>query len=184
MANVVDRSLRRCERIFNTLAITAMFVSMIVVSLDVFFRYAMNAPQPWVRNILVLYLLPGLFFFGLPGSYNRGVHVSVDILSSKVSPKGRLVLSVLARVVGVVVFALIAWFGWFRFAEGFDKGEIQPGILFNYSLWPSMLLVPAGCALAALRSLERLVAETAALVEGGEAVDQAVSREMTPEEAF
>ncbi|MCB1342196.1 MAG: TRAP transporter small permease [Pseudooceanicola sp.] len=174
MTGITDRTLARVERVFDTLAIAAMFVAMIVVSLDVFCRYILNAPQPWVRDLLVLYLLPALFFMGLPGSYRRGAHVSVDILANHVSPPWRLALSLVARGIAIAVFTLIAWYGGFRFLEAWAKGEIQPGILFNYPIWPSTLLVPAGCGLAALRALERLVAEVAAMLGGSQAIESAV----------
>ena len=85
----VDRILRRVEYATDTIAIVAMFTSMVLVALDVFFRYAMNNPQGWVMDVLVLYLLPGIFFMGLPGSYAKGAHVAVDIQNAHVSERAK-----------------------------------------------------------------------------------------------
>lgn len=164
----VTRILEMCERVTNALAISAMFISMIIVSLDAVCRYLFAMPLPWVRFLLILYLLPGIFFMGLPGSYTRGVHVSVDILANAVPARMRLMLLLLARVAGLCVFSLLAWYGWQRFLEAFAKGEIQPGNIFNYPLWPGLLLVPVGTFITALRSAERLIVEARALgAEGG-----------------
>jgi len=167
--HLLTRALDGVERVTNTLAIVAMFISMLIVSFDAGCRYFLSAPQPWVRFVLVLYLLPCIFFMALPGSYSKGVHLSVDILSNAVSAVPRLALSVLARVVGLFVFILLAYYGWGRFAEAFQRGEIQPGNALNYPLWPGLVLVPIGCALAALRCGERLVIETRALTSTGRA---------------
>lgn len=166
MLMAADRLLKRLEDVTDTLAMTALFAAMIVVVTEVISRYALGAPQSWVYHAIVLYLMPALFFMGLPGSYRRGVHVAVDIIGNFVSPRGQVILALLSRLVAIAVFALVGWYGWFRFVEAYQSGSMQPGILFNYPHWPSLLLVPVGCAVAFLRSVERAFAEARALVGG------------------
>jgi TRAP-type C4-dicarboxylate transport system permease small subunit len=171
---VVDRLLRRIEYVTDTVAIIAMFTCMAVVSLDVFFRYALNSPTSWIVDVLVLYILPGIFFMGLPGSYAKGAHVAVDIILNLINSKHRLILSVVARFAAIGVFALLAWYGSARVGAAIRLGEIQPGTVVNWPLWPSVLLVPIGCGLAAIRAIERFAVETAALLNGREAIEEQV----------
>lgn len=172
--NVADRTLARVEYATDTLAIIAMFTAMALVSADVFFRYALNHPQGWIVDLLVLYLLPGIFFMGLPGSYAKGAHVAVDIVLNLISMRNRLVLSILARFAAICVFALVAFYGFGRVTSAISLGEIQPGTIVNWPIWPSVLLVPVGSALAMLRAIERLAVETSALVRGGASIEKQV----------
>lgn len=170
----MDRQLRRIEYATDTLAIAAMFMCMVLVTMDVFFRYALNNPQGWVVDLLTLYLLPGIFFLGLPGSYAKGAHVAVDIILNLISTRHRLVLSVIARFTAIGVFALLAWYGVARVSTAIRLGEIQPGTIVNWPIWPSVLLVPIGCTLAMVRAIERSAVEATALFGGEKAIDEQV----------
>ena len=172
--SAIDRSLRRVEYATDTLAILAMFTSMVLVALDVFFRYAMNNPQGWVMDVLVLYLLPGIFFMGLPGSYAKGAHVAVDIVINLVNVRKQLILSIVARFAAIGVFALLTWYGISRLQTAIRLGEIQPGTIVNWPIWPSVLLVPIGCALATVRAIERFATEMLALMSGDAAIEEQV----------
>jgi TRAP-type C4-dicarboxylate transport system permease small subunit len=170
MSNQFDKGLSRVEYATDTLAIINIFACMILASVDVFCRYVLNAPLPWATDVLTLYILPGIFFFGLPGSYSRGAHVAVDIILSHVSDRQRLWLSVLSRIIAIVVFVAIAWFGAERTIEAFQSSEIVPSPTMSWLVWPSVLLVPLGTTLALIRAIERLVAEAVALGRGDAAV--------------
>jgi TRAP-type C4-dicarboxylate transport system permease small subunit len=162
----IDKLLQRVEYVTDTLAIVSMFACMIVIAIEVFCRYALNSPQSWVTDVLVLYLLPGLFFMGLPGSYARGSHVAVDILIHYVTPNVRLGLSVLARIIAIIVFFAICYYGTGRVIEAVRLNEVQPGMLANWPIWPSVLVVPIGCAISLCRAAERLMFESYALMSG------------------
>lgn len=171
------RILSRIEYVTDTLAILAMFACMVVISIEVFCRYALNSPQSWVTDVLVIYLLPTLFFMGLPGSYTRGSHVAVDILCHYASPRKQLVMSIIGRIIAVAVFFAITFYGVGRVTEAVRLGEIQPGMLANWPIWPSVLVVPVGCALSMARACERLVAEIVALCTDEDAVRRAVGQD-------
>ena len=169
--SAIDKGLRRVEYATDTIAIVAMFTSMVLVALDVFFRYAMNSPLGWVMDVLVLYFLPGIFFMGLPGSYAKGAHVAVDIVLNLVGARKRLILSIIARFAAIGVFALLTWYGVVRLNAAIRLGEIQPGTIVNWPIWPSVLLVPVGCALTTIRAVERFSAEMTALLSGEAAIE-------------
>lgn len=170
MSSRLDRFLAGIEYLTDTGAIIAMTVAMLVVSADVFFRYGLNAPFPWSLDLLVLYVLPALFFLGLPGSYAKGAHVSVDIICNYIGARPRLVLHVIARIVAVGVFFALFYYGLERFLDAFRSGEVLPSPVVNWLIWPSTLLVPIGAGLAMLRAAERLVVETVTLFRGEDEV--------------
>lgn len=169
----IDRLLKRIEYLTDTLAIASMLACMILVSSNVFFRYAMKNPQGWITDLLVMYLLPAVFFMGLPGSYAKGSHVAVDIICNVVSERSRLILSLIARVVAIGVLFAIAWYGGWRVYDAVRLGELLPGAI-NWPRWPSVLLVPIGAGLTMLRAIERLAAELLALGKGREEIRKLV----------
>jgi len=185
MSTRADRLLARVEYVTDTLAIIALFVSMIAIAIDVFCRYALLRPLPWVTDFMVLYLLPGIFFLGLPGSYAKGSHIAVDLLCNYMSARVRLWLSLFARLMAFSVFLALAYYGAVRFADAVRLGEIQPAVGINWRLWPSVLLVPMGAGLTMLRAAERLFAETSLLGSGEEPilayVKQTAQEEVRPE---
>ncbi len=177
MAAKADGVLTAVEGVTDTLAALAMFTVMIVVSIDVFCRYALNSPLPWSLDLLVLYILPALFFFGLPGSYAKGAHVAVDIICNYIGARPRLVLVVLGRMAAIAVFFALFYYGMLRFLDAVETGEVLPSPVVNWPIWPSAVLVPLGCGLALVRSVERFVVEALTLSAPKDEVEQLLALE-------
>ena len=70
-----NEMLAHVESGFEALGLLCMFFAMCLVSADTVGRYAFNAPIRWATESLTMYLLPGMFFFGLGISISRRVHV-------------------------------------------------------------------------------------------------------------
>jgi len=175
------RILSGIEYVTDTGAIIAMALAMLVVCAEVFFRYLLNSPLAWATDVLVLYVLPALFFFGLPGSYSRGAHVSVDIICNYISARPQLWLHVLARMVAIGVFFAFFIYGGSRFLETWNSGEMLPSPVVNWPIWPSTILVPIGSGLAFLRAVERFIAEALALFGSDEEIEAIMALETNKE---
>jgi TRAP-type C4-dicarboxylate transport system permease small subunit len=175
------RILSGIEYVTDTGAIIAMALAMLVVCAEVFFRYFLNSPLVWAHDVLVLYILPALFFLGLPGSYARGAHVSVDIICNYIGARPQLWLHVLARMVAIGVFFALFHYGCSRFTATWESGEILPGPVANWPIWPSTILVPIGAGLALLRAAERFIAEALALFGSDQEVEAIMALETNKE---
>lgn len=160
----VGRLLATVESATDTAAAAGMFATMGIVAMDVVMRYVLHSPFAWAPDLLTLYLIPGMFFLGLPGSYANGAHIAVDILVPRLSPPTRLRILLLGRVLTLILFALLVIFGTERLMEAIRDGEVQPSITLNWLIWPSAALVPLGALLVMLRAAERLLVEACALI--------------------
>ncbi len=163
-SGTVGRLLARIERVTDTAAAAGMCATMVIVALDVVMRYVLLSPFAWAPDLLTLYLIPGMFFLGLPGSYANGAHIAVDILVPKLPPPMRLGILLLGRVITLLLFAILAVFGTDRLLDAIAEGEVVPSVTLNWLVWPSAALVPVGSLLVMLRAAERLVVEGCTLL--------------------
>src|SRR4051794_18270418 len=104
-----------------------MFAIMIIVFSDVIMRYAFNKPFSWAYDLISLYLMAGVFFLVLSEAYTERAHVSVDILQQKFSPAMIRLSEIVTCIVGITVFALIAWLGWLRTLDSFHSADVMAG---------------------------------------------------------
>ncbi len=119
----------------------------LLISWEVFSRYALNEPHPWVQDGQVM--LYGILFM-MAGAYTlaSGGHVRGDVLYGFFTPRTQasidLVLYILFFLPGI--FAL-TYAGWFYAGESFAINEktFSPDPL---PLWPFKYVIPmAGLAL-------------------------------------
>lgn len=159
----------RIETAFDWLAAAAMFMIMTVVFCDTILRYAFNSPLSWAYDLISLYLVAGVFFFSLAGTYTAGAHVNVDILQNKMPPRVIDMTEVVTAMVGLVVFVLIAETGARRAVNAFVSDDVLSGAI-GWPTWPALALVPLGCGLLALRLALVLIGRMLNLVTGREIV--------------
>jgi TRAP-type C4-dicarboxylate transport system permease small subunit len=167
---MIDRFLSRTEAVTDRLAATAMFGTTVVVAVDVVARYLFRSPLLWAHDALTLYLIPGMFFLGLPGSYRRNAHIAVDFLVRRLPPFLQAVSRLLARACGIALFATFFVFGLEQAIHSYAIGEMMPGV-YSFPVWPSYALVPIGSAFILLRMVEQIAYDAVGVVRGGVAVE-------------
>lgn len=159
-AVALDRSLSRLEAATDLLASIPMFAIMALVGAEVVARYFFRSPIAWAHDVLTMYLIPAMFFFGLPGAYRRNAHVAVDFVVRRLGRRARRVASMLGNVAGFVLFACILWFSAEHAIDSYRSAEIVPGVA-AFPVWPSFAMVTLGCALILLRLLEEVIGDAA-----------------------
>lgn len=153
------------EKIASTLAALFMLLIMLIVFGDVVMRYGFNRPFSWAYDLISVYLMAGVFFLVLSDAHARRAHVSVDILQQKFPPLIARISEIVTCCVGIVVFALIAWLGWQRALGSFRSNEVLAGAI-PWPMWPSIVLVPFGAGLLALRLALQLIGHAGSLLTG------------------
>lgn len=162
------RALDRVEFVSDRLAALAMFLTMAVVASDVVARYGFHHPLAWVQDALVLYLIPAMFFLGLPGSYARNAHISVDFVILKIPPRWVAVAMLVGRVASIAFFLCVLYVGADHALEAFRSDETVSGVVV-FPVWPSYALVPVGSALVLLRMFSQLAGDVSSVLRGGAA---------------
>ncbi len=137
-------------------------IAVFVYYYEVVARYVFNSPTNWVHESMFLmfgmqYVLSGAY------GYRDDSHVRVDILYSRLSPRGKAACDVFTSVFFFIFTITMLVTGW-RFAmDSIGFGEVS-FTEWQVQYWPVKLMLPLGAALIVLQGIARLVRDIALLV--------------------
>ncbi|MBQ0832294.1 TRAP transporter small permease [Marinobacter sp.] len=150
---------------FTTVAVVALASLTILVVADVSLRYGIGEPLFFAHDVVILYLTPALFFFGVGPTYWRDEHLAVDLLVLQLPARSRAMTDMVGAMIGVFIFVLLIWMSWDRAWISFANGERIASIV-PWPAWLSYVLVPVGSLAMILVCLARLVLATQAFITG------------------
>ena len=165
MITALIKMLGRFEKIGSFIAAVFMFLIMVIVFCDVVLRYVFNSPLSWAYDLIALYLMAGVFFLILSEAYASNAHVNVDVLQQKFPAVGIRLSEIVTCIVSIIVFSLIAWFGWQRAADSYRAADVMAGAI-PWPMWPPIGLVPFGVGLLTIRLVLHLVGHLLSLLTG------------------
>lgn len=149
------RAVRLLERAFAATAAVAMFAVMVIVCLDVAFRYALNRPIPWAFDVISMYAMVAIFYLMLAPSYAHDHHIRIDILSRRLPPRSWRRVRALQIACVLPIFALIAWLAAGEASEAYRESRVIAGPI-AWPTWPGPALVAVGSVLLVARFLLQL----------------------------
>lgn len=163
--NTIERLILGVEKLFDIVAAALMLLIMMIVVADVTLRYLFNSPLIWAYDMIGLYLMAGVFFLAISGTYALHKHIGLDIVVQRLGPKGRRLAEVLTSVVSIPLFFLIAKVGAERAYSNWISGDALAGLI-AWPTWIASVLVPLGVGLLVLRMVFRLLGQLASLATG------------------
>lgn len=113
------------------------------------------------------YLFAAIFMLAAGYTFLRNEHVRIDILTSRLSPRGQNIVDVIGILFFLLPMAgLILWLSWPIVMTSVQSGEMSqnPGGLIR---WPVKMLLPAGLALLVLQAISELIKRIAFLTGHG-----------------
>ena len=116
----------------------------------------------------VQWYLYSAVFIGCAGyTFLKNQHVRIDLISNRMSAKGRNWVD----AVGIVVFlipvaVMIAWMSWPGFVDSYVNME-QSSNAGGLIRWPVRLIIPVGFSLLALQGLSELIKRVAFITGHG-----------------
>jgi TRAP-type C4-dicarboxylate transport system permease small subunit len=145
-------------RWLTAVAAACLAVMAVLTVLDVLGRYLLNRPLPGTLEISE-FAMALLVFFGLGLTGLAGGQVVVDILSERFPPRLRASADAINALLGVTLWALIAWRGGAQAWHLRLRGEVSTYL--GLPAYPFLYAVAFGCAVMALALVGRLFAALA-----------------------
>jgi len=136
-------------------------LAVFVYYYEVVARYVFNSPTNWVHESMFLmfgmqYVLSGAY------GYRDDAHVRVDILYSRLSPRGKAACDVFTSIFFFIFTITMLVTGW-RFAmDSIGFGEVS-FTEWGIQYWPVKLMLPLGALLIVLQGVVRLLRDLAVL---------------------
>jgi TRAP-type C4-dicarboxylate transport system permease small subunit len=106
--NGVARILDAIDRAMETLVFVIFLAIVVVGTLQVFNRFALNVSLSWSEEFQ-RYGQIWIVFLGIPIAYRRGAHIGLEMLHARLGPAGRRALAVVIELlwIGLAVAILI-----------------------------------------------------------------------------
>ncbi len=152
----------------------SVLVITLLISFDVLMRYFLDQPQLFVDE-LTSFLLVAVIFLGTGPTFQKGGHIQVDLLTSRLSSRTQDRMRILTLLIGIILLAVITYETWISTAVAFRLGRVSAVML--YPLWIAMAFVPLGLILMGLF----MVVKLANLVRGKEKRKTAGSKDLPAE---
>jgi TRAP-type C4-dicarboxylate transport system permease small subunit len=108
MLELIDRWSSRASLWLYRIGVYGGLPALVVlVTVDVLLRYLFNAPLRWSRDANGLLLLVALFG-ALPYAWDRGYHIRMELVHSRLRGRQRQLANVLSALSGIIVFGALA----------------------------------------------------------------------------
>lgn len=164
-AEFLDNCLQPVTRWINVIGVSIGFAMILVVVFNVTSRYLFGRPLGFTVELIEIMLL-ALVFFGLGYAQLQKNHITVDILTLRLSQNTQAVIDFITYLLSLGVFAIITW----RSAV-LASGYWADGVLTDQLQIPSALLlfmVSFGSMLLFLAFLTDLFKSMAQVIRNGQ----------------
>lgn len=149
-----------------------LLATTLIICEGVALRYFIGAPTVW-QTELSIYLLMFAAFVGGAYGLKQGDHVSVDIVASRLPGKGKVVIGIVAAVLGLIFVAVVAYISFGLWWHATETGQ-RSGTAWNPRMTFPYFIVPLGMTLMSLQYLSIIYDRVQELRDGEDAgtVDQ------------
>jgi TRAP-type C4-dicarboxylate transport system permease small subunit len=123
------------------IAALALAALAVMTFCDVIARYVFN--QPFSFTVEVTEIMMGvLIYFGIGLATHDNDHISVDIVTLRLSEWWRALVSLATNLLAFGFLVLLVWRLWERALVLLDKGDVSP-IMF-FPRWPTAFVMAVG----------------------------------------
>jgi len=153
------------ESCLNHLAEFSAAAMMFMVAAEVIGRYAFRHTLEGVGVFdMTQFMMVGITYLALAHTQALKAHISVDLVLSRLPPRGRLITETVGYVLALIFFAVVVWQTWNRMAWSWQVGEATVGVE-RFPVWPARLIVPVGSFMLCLRFIGDIIQNLSRLVK-------------------
>ncbi len=151
--------LGKVHRVFDKINLIGVAISgglitfaMVMITLDVIFRYAFNRPLSWEAPISEHGLL---FMLCLSSAYvlKKGRHINMTYVVDRLKPRARHMLEAITCFLCAAALVPLVWYGvqvWFRgYQQNLYRSYEAKWLLDGYTIW----VIPVGMLLLLIQFL-------------------------------
>jgi TRAP-type C4-dicarboxylate transport system permease small subunit len=135
------------------IAAIAMALVCVITFGNVLVRYFTNASFAFTEEFSV-FLLVVMTLAGASAAFARNRHIRMEYFVGKLGPGAHRRVEILVTLVGAVLFAVLAFYGFYLFLDDWQYGTTSPGI--GVPQWIYTVWLPLFSVLITLRILGRL----------------------------
>ncbi len=139
--------IQRTNRFVAKVGACSLILLMLLTAGDVIGRDILGRPVPGAVE-LSQYVLAVFVLLGLAYTQQVKGHVTVSLVTSKLSVSGQLLLKLVSSLLGVGLFGLLAWQGW---VVGIEERTVSD--MLRLPQFPFRILVALAGCLACLELL-------------------------------
>lgn len=144
-----------------------MLLSMFLGTADVVGTQMLRQPVPGARELTESTMV--LIVFGaLAYGQIRRSHIRVELLYTRLPPRGRAALDILADLAGLLFFGLLLWQGINEAQFSMQIEEATDGLI-RFPLYPARIILAVGTALMIIRLALDVAIDARHLIDGTEA---------------
>lgn len=162
-ASVLDRTLHVFETAALGVAMAAIAFATIVIFLSVAGRSLLGRSIP-DNIVLAENMMPLIVALPLAYVAARRGHIEVEVFTNFLPRRGILILNMIANMIGLAVFGLIAWGAWNVLGSDWSRGRFFEGLL-RIPAWPAKAFFVAGLALFSARLILNFIEDFASLLK-------------------
>jgi TRAP-type mannitol/chloroaromatic compound transport system permease small subunit len=142
-------------------------VMMILISYEVFMRYAVGRPPLWGLELNSTLLC---IYGALSGGYAlmRGGHVNVEIVSEHFGVKTRAIVNICTSFLFFGFILILLKYSWEMAVESVVIDERFESSITNFPLYPSKIGIVVGVILILVQGVANLLREVKTIVTGVE----------------
>ena len=140
-----------------------------VIGFEVTVRYGFDSPTIWGTQLAQMIF--GTYVV-LGGAYalRYGVHVNMDALYARFTPRKKAVLDVVTSMAFFFAIGFLLWMGVVLGWESMMKGEYSEVTPWHQPIWPVKLMIPIGALLILLQGLAKFIRDLHLAIAGRELV--------------
>ncbi|MEN8197383.1 MAG: TRAP transporter small permease [Pseudomonadota bacterium] len=151
----LDRVTAAAAWAFVFLGSAITIVMALSITYSVILRYVLNTPQVWTDELMG-YLMVALVMFGLGETVRQGDHINVDLVTSRLGPRGQGLARIWGLAAMIVLAAVLLVRSWDMVAFSHMVGLLSDGYL-AMPIWIPQSSLLIGFSLMILASVNQLL---------------------------
>ncbi|MEA2059365.1 MAG: TRAP transporter small permease subunit [Thermodesulfobacteriota bacterium] len=153
--NGIMKKISYVNRFLGEISGWIIVVMMVTISFDVAMRYIFNAPTTWSFEVN-RYMLIMVVFLGGPWTLAAGGHVSVDLVTERISNRKRIVLDIVTSTMASLYMVMFTYESFVFTWEAFEN-NIRSTEYLAWPLWPIRMFLVIGGGLLLMQYIIKIM---------------------------